>query len=300
MNKTHLSSIILSLMLFLTVTPLHGFVLEEGLDNNTPDDPTDDLQGAPLWSDVNGSLRKDGKRGLGGGIEWSVESNFCEKIRPHFRDKSLDCGDFRNAIRFSLTRWGIDHPHIYFKNVSDRIDAQLPPENSSKKWKGYGAEFDIMARSPEQYEKVSGNGAYTTFWYRYSDPIGTNGEKVNGSTLTAANLVFNTDACYYLYDRNETDECNDFRALVMHEAGHAFALDHPHENPGRNFDNNTNPEDAIKIDCGDYKPGLILSKNFDSRAIMASTSIKQLMGRRRLRQDDYNARNVLYPRCNKR
>jgi len=275
-----------------------GFTLDDALTNGTPDDPSDDLLDAARWSDVPGSLVEEGVRGLGGGLEYSIASDFCTRLIPRFIDfPKPSCDELREAIRRAFDRWAAGHPVLTFTDVSARINPMLPPVGHSRPWEGFGAEIDLFALSPAEYPKVRNLGAYTSFWYLYADPLGTNGRELPGNTLTSADIVFNTSVCYHLSPALAGRGCNHFESLVLHEIGHALALDHPNEFPHRNFDTDNDPTNEIPIDCVDPTKGLKLSAKIDSNAVMNSSLGRPQPVRLELTNDDLGGRNFLYPIC---
>jgi hypothetical protein len=281
----------------MQVTPVHGFVVGE--DNGTPDDPSDDLLGASRWSNVPGSLVEQGIRGLGGGLEYAIAPDFCDRLLPKFVDSPPPtCDQLRQAIRHAADTWAQANPHIRFVDVSDRIAPMLPPPDVQDPWRGFGAEIDFFALSPEEYPKVKDYGAYTSWFYLYTDPMGTNGRILPGNTLTSADIVFNTQACYYLDPALSGSGCNHFESLVLHELGHTFALDHPNEFQDRNFDNDDDPTNPIVVsNCMKPWEGFHLSPHFHPQAVMNSSLGKPEPVRSGLSPDDVGALNFLYPTC---
>ncbi len=275
-----------------------GFTLDDALTNGTPDDPSDDLLDAARWSYVPYSLVEDGVRGLGGGLEYAIAEDFCARLLPRFIDSPKpSCEQLHEAIQRAFDRWAADHPVLRFTDATGKITPTLPPAGHPRPWIGFGAEIDFFAFSPAEYPKVRGLGAYTSFWYLYMDPIGTNGRLLPGNTLTSADIVLNTTVCYYLSPELEGRGCNHFESLVLHEIGHALALGHPNEFPQRNFDSDDDPTNEIPIDCQDPLKGLKLSPKIDPNAVMNSSRGRPQPVRLELTDDDLGGRNFLYPIC---
>jgi hypothetical protein len=91
---------VISFILALSPSSSFGFILDNVLDNGTPNDPTDDLLGAARWNNTPGSLVGSGTRGLGGGVEYSITNDFCARLIPQFIDTPKpNCSQVRSAIR---------------------------------------------------------------------------------------------------------------------------------------------------------------------------------------------------------
>jgi len=268
-----------------------GFVLDDVLTNKTPDDPSDDLLDAARWSNVPESLVEQGVRGLGGGIEYAIAEDFCVNIIPRFEDEPKPtCDQLKEVIQRAFDKWAAGHPILKFTNVTDKIKAAQPPSGERQPWRGFGAEIDLFAFPYRA-------GALTNFWFLFADPIGTNGKVLSGNTLTSADIIFNTRACFHLDPALAGRGCNHFESLLMHEIGHALALDHPNEFPHRNFDTDDDPTNEIPIDCEDPTKGLKLSPNIDPKAVMNSSLGEPEPVHPELTNDDIGGRNFLYPIC---
>ena len=290
------------LLLFLVVGTVlaayagFGFTIDKGLTNNTPTDPTDDLLDAARWTNLPETFAEQGVRGLGGGLEYSISAEFCARIIPSFIDHP-SCGQLRQSVQQSFDLWAEGHPVLRFVEISDRVKPELPPLGVSDPWRGFGAEIDLFALSPEEYPNVSGFGAWTQFWYLFADPIGTRGLVLPGNTLTSVDLVFNSEACFH-HDPNQASKgCNHFGSLLLAEIGHALGLDHPNEFNGRNFDSDSDPANSIPIDCQSPTQGLIISPLVDPQAVMNSGLGKPQHVQMQLTPDDLGGRNFLYPIC---
>jgi hypothetical protein len=274
-----------------------GFTPDDSLNSNTPDDPTDDVQSVSRWNNIPGSLVDNGVRGLGGGIEYSVSPDFCATLIPQFIDEPKPaCDDLRVSIRRAFDRWSQGHPVLRFTDVSDRIQPELPPTGERVPWNGFGAEIDFLALTGEQFPPVRPFAAYSTTWYRFEDPVATNGQTLKGSTTTSVDVVFKSTACFYAAN-GLSSGCNHFESLVLHEIGHALSLDHPNEFPRRNFDTDDDPANRTEIACADPGQGLRLSPNIDTQAVMNSSMGRALQVRLELTPDDIAGRDFFYPIC---
>ncbi len=285
-------------ILFLSVAPARAFVTDPTLTNNTPGDPSDDLLAAARWSNVPGSLLDRGARGLGGGLEYALAADFCPVLSARFLDvPPPTCAQLRDAVRRAFERWTTRHPVLRFVDVTERMSAQLPPPDSRKPWRGFGAEIDLLALSPEAYPRVRGLGAWTSFWYLFTPPVGTNGRPLPGGTVTSADIVFNASTCYHLDPGLAGRGCNHFESLLLHEIGHALDLHHPSENVSRNFDSDADPYNLIPIDCLVPTRGLRLSPHIDPRAVMNRGVGEPMPVVFVLTNDDLGGRDFHYPIC---
>ena len=278
-----------------TARPVSGFAINSSLTNGTETDRSDDLLDAARWSDLPGSYVDDGVRGLGGGLEYAVSEEFCAKIIPQFVDNPT-CEEIRDSIQQGFDTWSLEHPLLRFEDVSDSVQAALPPSGADAPWRGYGAEIDLFALTPKEYTNVKGYGAWTQFWYKYRDPLGTNGQILSGNSMTSADIVFNSQACYFLDPALDVEGCNNFGFLLVHETGHVFGLDHVGYEDTAFFDTDYDPSNSIEIDCESPHNGLKLSPNSNSKSVMnlglweGETEIE-------LSADDVGALQFLYPVC---
>ena len=278
-------------------SPAAGFVLDDTLTNNTPDYLADDLQGAARWSNIPGSVVSN-VRGLGEGLEYAIAPQFCDQIIPLFEDRQPPtCSQIRTEIQKAFAQWGQNHALLKFTNVSSSLTAQLPPEGTPDPWRGFGAEIDLFVLSPRAYPLVADFGARTSFWYTDQQPIGVQGRPLPGKTITNADIVFNNQSCYFLDAQTPIQECNHFESLLIHEVGHALALDHPNQFPQRNFDTDNIAGNAISIDCQNPTKTLALFTNHDPQAIMNSSLGQAATVQPQLSPDDLGGRDFLYPIC---
>jgi hypothetical protein len=258
------------------------------------------LQDAARWSNTPESLVDDNIRGLGGGIEYAIASDFCEKIQPRFTLESPkpSCAQIESAIQSAFNRWAEGHPILKFVNVSDMIEPELPPEDHPRPWIGFGGEVDFIASTHLEYPKLGENAAFGSNWFTFLNPVGTNGDILPGSTLTAGDIVFETSRfCFHLDAQFQNQGCNHFESLVLHEIGHTLGLQHPNEFPRLNWDNDDDPNNNIEIDCQDPAKGLKQSTMIASNAIMNGSLGDVHSVRLTLANDDLGARDFLYPVC---
>ncbi len=277
--------------------PAFGFVIDDSLTNNTPNNFADDLQDAARWSNVPGSVLSN-VRGLGEGLEYAIAPDFCAQIIPLFQDRQPPtCPQIEAEIQKALDHWGENHAVLKFTPVTPSLTAQLPPEGASEPWRGFGAEIDLFVLSPEAYPLVSNFGAYTSFWYTNQAPIGMQGQPLSGKTMMSADIVFNNRSCYFFNPQIPISGCNHFESLLTHEVGHALSLDHPNEFPQRNFDTDNIPGNTIPIDCQQPTKTLKLVSQIDPKAIMNSSLGEAASPQPQLSPDDLGGRNFLYPLC---
>ena len=288
--------LVASLGTAITARPVLGFTIDDALTNGTPDDVADDLLDAARWSNVSGSYAEGNARGLGGGIEYSVASDFCGRLIPQFID-DLTCQDLRQSIQRSFDLWAEGHPTLRFVDTTDLVRPELPGPGVSDPWRGFGAEIDLFALSPDEYPRVRSFGTWTQFWCLFDDPIGTSGQVYPGNTITSADLVFNPESCYHMDPALAGRGCNHFESLLLHEIGHSLGLDHPDEFPDRNFESDQDPTNPIAINCQSPAQGLTSSPNITPQAVMTSGRGLPQPVRLELTQDDLGGRNFLYPIC---
>ena len=276
--------------------PVAGFSIDANLTNGTPTDRSDDLLDAARWSDSPGSLVRNRVRGLGGGLEYSISPAFCTSLIPQFID-SPSCDELRLSIQQTFDIWAQDHPKLRFEDVSDRVRAELPTSGVRDPWRGFGAEIDLLALSADQYANVGGFGAWTQFWYLFADPRGTNRRTLPGNSLTSADIVINSQACFYLDPAMAVAGCNDFGFLLLHETGHVFGIDHSSRQGNGYFDSDFDPFNPMLIDCDSPHKGLELSPFADPLSVMNLDQWELGQVRMELSADEVGALRFLYPVC---
>ena len=280
----------------LTVRPAAGFSIDPSLTNGTPFDRSDDLLDAARWSDGAGSYVEHGVRGLGGGLEYSISPEFCARLIPRFID-SPSCDDLRRSVQQAFDVWAEENPKLRFVDVSGRVEAQLPPSWVADPWRGFGAEIDLLALSPDQFANVRGLGAWTQLWYLFADPLGTNGRVLPGNSITSADIIINSQACFYLDPESARSRCNNFGALLLHETGHIFGLGHSNDVDNGYFDTDDDPFNAMLIDCESPRRGLKLSSSADPQSVMNPGQRELGQARMELSEDELGAIRFLYPIC---
>ncbi len=116
--------------LAVVVGPVFAFTIDEALNNATPADRTDDLSDAARWSNLQGSLVTHNVRGLGGGLEYAIASDFCTTLIPQIVDNP-SCNELKDAIQETLDLWSEGHPFLYFVDKTNAVAAKLPPAGSA-------------------------------------------------------------------------------------------------------------------------------------------------------------------------
>jgi hypothetical protein len=249
----------------------------------------------PRWSNVEGSLVEQGVRGLGGGIEYAIADDFCERLIPSFIDNPKPtCEQLKDVIKRAFDKWAAGHPVLRFTDVTGKIKAERPEGGQSGI--NLGAEIDFIAVS-----KIGYSG-FVEFWTEDQRPIGTNGKVLPGKTITTADILISDDLwCRHLDPalpgRHSGGPCIFFEATILHEIGHALGLHHPDQYIDFNYDSDDDPTNPIPIDCEDSTKGLKLFRQFDPKAVMIS--IWRVPGwlKNELQNDDMGGRNFLYPIC---
>ena len=276
--------------------PSAAFSIDASLNNGTPFDRSDDLLDAARWSDRPGSYVENSVRGLGGGLEYTISSEFCTSLIPQFVD-SPTCDELRQSIQQTFDIWTKDHPKLRFEDASSRVRTELPPTFVNDPWRGFGAEIDLFALNSNQYANVRGFGAWTQFWYLFADPQGTNGLTLPGNSLTSADIVINSEACFYLDPDVAVAGCNDFGFLLLHETGHVFGLDHSGRGGNGYFDSDFDPFNSMSIDCESPNNGLELSPFVNPVSVMNLNRWEPEQVRMELSMDELGALRFLYPVC---
>jgi hypothetical protein len=249
----------------------------------------------PRWSNVEGSLVEQGVRGLGGGIEYAIADDFCERLIPSFIDNPKPtCEQLKDVIKRAFDKWAAGHPVLRFTDVTGKIKAERPEGGQSGI--NLGAEIDFIAVSQIGYS------GFVEFWTEDQRPIGTNGKVLPGKTITTADILISDDLwCRHLDPalpgRHSGGPCIFFEATILHEIGHALGLHHPDQYIDSNYDSDDDPTNPIPIDCEDSTKGLKLFRQFDPKAVMIS--IWRVPGwlKNELQNDDIGGRNFLYPIC---
>ena len=306
---------ILAVSLFFT-PPANAFVA-----NASDVAPSDPIAAAPTtarWNANSRSLVESGERGLGGGLEFSLDSAFCSSLE--FVDGAT-CADIRALIVAAGEKWGEENPNIYLVDVTDMITARQPGNYATNVERGAEINFFAIARD-EMEDDVGGAAASTGTMVNYVKPQSTNGTTSWNSegTITHASINFTTDHCYYLVAPIAPGDCVPFSLVLLHEIGHVLRLGHPDELTQWNLDADDDPKTAFEIQCLNPLSGLRYSPNFDPNSVMIST---QTTGQywesenqyylpnympngpqaanqdweNAIQLDDYAGRDFLYPVC---
>jgi hypothetical protein len=279
----------------LEVPVARAFSLEGGQDDRLEMIVGGQAVGSARWDARGESLVAQGRRGLGGGLEYTVEGAFCEGLLPRFIDDQVPtCDELRQVIARTIAAWGEGQPAIAFVEVTGRVPASLEPAG--------GAEIDFYAL-PSPEGSAAQRAGQALVRSQLARPLTlTNGQTTSGVAIQSVDVVINTAQCWSL-DRTlslrELQAKGRARgctltgfldAVVLHEVGHALGLGHPDNDP--NFDLDDDPRNPMPIDCLAPARGLRRALRFDPTAAMISSS----SGRPAvLKADDLAGRDFLYP-----
>ena len=104
----------------------------------------------------------DDHSGLGGGIAYAIEPDFCERLLPKFREQTqstwgkvvnlgvtfVDCEEIADALARAFTTWASNHHLIHFKDVTSICTAGGLPASSCSL-----SEVTINAMEPQTEEE---------------------------------------------------------------------------------------------------------------------------------------------------
>jgi len=62
--------------------------------------------------------------GLGRGISYSMDNNFCDTLLPHLASKSQTCADVQKAVARAFALWAAPNPFIHFYNATSVCGTQ--------------------------------------------------------------------------------------------------------------------------------------------------------------------------------
>lgn len=277
-----------------TMSPANAFVVNAS--DRASDDPLEAAPTGARWNSNVGSLVETGERGLGGGLEFSLDSAFCSSLQ--FADGTT-CADIRALIVAVGEKWGEGRSDIFLTDVSDVITAAEPDDYATSAELGAEINFFAVTRAemPSGFEDAT---AVTHTLVSYVKPQSTNGTTQWNAegTITHATIRFPTDNCYYLVVPAEPERCVPFALTLLHELGHALGLGHPDELTKWNLDSDDDPATPVQIQCLNPLGGLHHSENYASDAIMISTLTSSHKWQPGLAVDDLAGRDFLYPSCN--
>jgi hypothetical protein len=259
----------------LLAFPANAFVVV--LPGDAPRDPVEALDYSPRWHSSEASLVDDGERGLGGGLEFSVDNSFCELLNfiddPALFQGNSVCEILHGIILESAAKWSGDNQTLRLVDVTDVISAERDRDTDGF---GHGAELDFFAVERSEMRELgtrNGTDAVTWGYWVGLPPISTNGKTLpDAATRVASDIYFSTDRCYYIFDPGERTGCAHFTPLLVHELGHFYGLSHPDQARNRNIDSDRDPLTRVIIDCSDPKQDLRQSRSFDENAYMYSVS----------------------------
>ena len=281
-------------MPLLAVIALSGFAVEG--PRVRAGSAIEHLEQAPRWAAGDNSFVDSGERGLGGGLEYSIDASVCEM---RFID-GASCQAVHSAIAQSLAEWGSGHPSLWFVDVSDSVTPAFPLAAVSQS--GQGAEIDFFGSSAEAFPPFRSPllTGYTIFYERQSGPYRlTNGQiSRSHARIESSDVRFNASRCYYIDASMAQANCIHFPSLVLHEVAHAIGIGHPEDSIAMNLDTDNGTSNEIAINCNAPSEGLRPSIRYDGAAVSLGRDV-QGPGRwqRGLSWDDVAARDALYPDC---
>ncbi len=281
----------------LIVQSAAAFVVEG--PRKSTGNPIEDLRRASRWAMTDGSLVETQQRGLGGGLEYSVDVSICEL---NFVDDT-NCDQAKNVIAQALDRWSSGHPVLKFTDVTGQIKPSFPLAVFGET--DQGAEIDFYASSALEFPNFRNalmNG-YTIFYDRPTNYVTlANGVRSTDvkDRIESADVRVNKERCFYVDENLEKTHpsCVHFPTLILHEVGHALGLGHPTERPSLNIDSDDIPYNEIPINCMASTEGLKPSIKVAGSAAMVRRNVQAPgIWKRGLSNDDVAGRDALYPNC---
>ena len=191
--------VLLLLILLGIIMPAGAFVVEGPRQSTLS--AQEHLAQAPRWVPTRASLLQSGERGLGGGLEYTVDDSIC---RLNFVD-DVDCTSRKRAISEALDQWSSGHPAISFVDVTGQIAPGFPLAVAGQS--AQGAEIDFFGSTAEEFPifRNSQTTGYTVFYERPRSELElTNGTLVSGpiGAIESADVRLNC----LLYTSDAADE----------------------------------------------------------------------------------------------
>lgn len=281
-----MAALLAALVAALPASPAYGFAL--WVDGQQ--DAGQAAQAPMRWRAnarpfVGAGGRRSQERGLGGGLEYSIDPAICTL---RFVD-GASCAEIRAMAADAFALWSEGHPTLRFVDVSEAAPVFVGADELG------GAEINLFTQQAALARGVrlnhSPRAAATT-----SRRIARGGA---APFLHAADIQLSDNACFYLdlsrvaWDRIERGECMvnaHLGALLAHEIGHALGLDHP-DAIGANL-----AIAACSASARDIAPAPV-DANGSLMTSGGNANVDELMWARGLTADDVAGRDFLYPAC---
>ena len=289
-----LCALILALMAALA-HPASGFVVEGPRDKTG--DAIEDLRRAPRWTVNNGALVAGKGRGLGGGLEYSLDGSLCS-LNVIDADS---CDSLHNAIAEAFEAWAADHAVLRFDDVTDHVSARAPFQRRGRLLQG--AEIDLFAASALDFPsfRKADLHAHTIFYTRAVSGIRMTNGRFNwkaGHVIESVDIRFNRERCFFIDPAFSKPDCVSFPAVLLHEIGHALGIGHPEDAPERNLMFVEDQDRNNRSDCFNIEDNLQQTPDLAIDAIMIRQTVAAgNKEHKALHTDDLAARDALYPVC---
>lgn len=183
------------------------------------------IDGLPVlyrWT-ANTDLRLD--KGLGGGITYAFEPQFCELMLPLFSEgkdvfrfyEFVTCDVVKDVVVSGFRTWSANSRNIYFTDVTGNCDNLTKWE----KQEGSSCTSLTCAYCPlaeviiTAFESEPGDhsGARVQPKALASSPLGTNLDQAAGGQFLFVNMEFGTNLCWYI----DATFCSFFHSLEQQE-----------------------------------------------------------------------------------
>lgn len=269
------------LLVFVCWRPLPGDAFVT-LRRTTPD------AAALRWSAAN-HVAIDGA-GLYDGIQVAIEPGFAEKLAQAVTGgiDPTDVADIETALVASFRAW--ESPVLRF---------DLTFDGAAQRGEEVGDEIDVFL-VPET-DTVFSNNNYFGVTFTESMPVAdrllTNGTVSSGPAISGADIFINeTILAGVAPALTRPQQLAALQRLLMHEIGHALGFHHPNEFPESNYDTDSDPLNAMRIDPDDPTAGLQRSPSINPNSVVSNRpGVFEALFFTSLQNDERGGRDVLYP-----